>query len=210
MELRSLSPVLDGPLQRHATDARGPALPRTNSRCLSGAASQTRRSSHERRGSVRCSLRIPASRWLGAMDRLALQRGASSCLTCAGTAEAAGASLFSDASACHPRRVGSSKRPLRASLFSDAFAKSKRSWWVPPCLASALPCSRWHGRAGVGWAVLTTVGETTRPSNKGMKQTKPSILELRSLSPVLGGPWRRRSRARCTAYVDGPQLSCSS
>jgi hypothetical protein len=26
----------------------------------------------------------------------------------------------------------------------------------------------------------------TKPPNKGMKQTKPSILELRSLSPVLG------------------------
>jgi hypothetical protein len=30
--------------------------------------------------------------------------------------------------------------------------------------------------------------EITVPPNKGMKQTKPSILELRSLSPVFGGP----------------------
>ncbi len=28
----------------------------------------------------------------------------------------------------------------------------------------------------------------TKPHNKGMKQTKPSVLELRSLSPVFGGP----------------------
>jgi hypothetical protein len=28
----------------------------------------------------------------------------------------------------------------------------------------------------------------TKPSNKGMKLTKPSVLELRSLSLVLGGP----------------------
>jgi hypothetical protein len=33
------------------------------------------------------------------------------------------------------------------------------------------------------------VHEATRPSNKGMKQTKPAqAMELRSLSPVLGGP----------------------
>jgi hypothetical protein len=46
---------------------------------------------------------------------------------------------------------------------------------------------RYHARRGgawFGWAGLTTFGETTGPSNKGMKLTKPSVLELRSLSPV--------------------------
>ena len=38
-----------------------------------------------------------------------------------------------------------------------------------------------HVSAGQGLA--TFVG-TTGPSNKGMKLTKPSIMELRSLSPV--------------------------
>jgi hypothetical protein len=41
--------------------------------------------------------------------------------TCAAAAAADGASLFSDASACHPKCVESSRRLLRASLFSDAF-----------------------------------------------------------------------------------------
>ena len=40
-------------------------------------------------------------------------------------------------------------------------------------------------RLGEGFNDRASRG-TTRPSNKGMKQTKPSILELRSLSPVLG------------------------
>jgi hypothetical protein len=30
-------------------------------------------------------------------------------------------------------------------------------------------------------------GECDEPPNKGMKQTKPSVLELRSLSPVFDG-----------------------
>jgi hypothetical protein len=35
--------------------------------------------------------------------------------------------------------------------------------------------------------------EVTRPSNKGMKQTKPAqAMELRSLSPVLDGLLRSR------------------
>jgi hypothetical protein len=37
---------------------------------------------------------------------------------------------------------------------------------------------------------LTTFVGTTGPSNKGMKLTKPSILELRSLSLVFCGPVR--------------------
>jgi len=38
-----------------------------------------------------------------------------------------------------------------------------------------------------------------RPSNKGMKQTKPAqAMELRSLSPVLCGPLGRRDMARMT------------
>ena len=60
---------------------------------------------------------------------------------------------------------------------------------------------RYHTRgdgACYGWAGLTTLVGTTGPSNKGMKQTKPSILELRSLSPVLDGPAEasRNGRAR--------------
>jgi len=43
-------------------------------------------------------------------------------------------------------------------------------------------------RSGVSADRLTTLGGTTRPPNKGMKLTKPGILELRSLSLVLGGP----------------------
>jgi len=43
-------------------------------------------------------------------------------------------------------------------------------------------------RSGVSADRPTTLGGTTRPPNKGMKLTKPSILELRSLSLVLGGP----------------------
>jgi hypothetical protein len=31
------------------------------------------------------------------------------------------------------------------------------------------------------------MSQIARPPNKGMKQTKPSVLELRSLSPVLDG-----------------------
>ena len=38
------------------------------------------------------------------------------------------------------------------------------------------------GGAWCGWAGLTTFGGTTGPSNKELKLTKPSILELRSLT----------------------------
>ena len=37
--------------------------------------------------------------------------------------------------------------------------------------------------------------KSARPPNKGMKQTKPSILELRSLSPVLDVPSREEDLA---------------
>ena len=65
-----------------------------------------------------------------------------------------------------------------------------------PGVATALPCSRLAGwRVGQpSW--LYDVGETTRPSNKGMKLTKPSILELRSLSLVFGGPGKREANMR--------------
>jgi hypothetical protein len=40
------------------------------------------------------------------------------------------------------------------------------------------------------------------PPNKGMKQTKPSILELRSLSPVFDGRLRMRAPDwRTTSYT---------
>jgi hypothetical protein len=35
--------------------------------------------------------------------------------------------------------------------------------------------------------------------NKELKLTKPSIMELRSLTPVLGLPWRVRGASRRTA-----------
>jgi hypothetical protein len=40
-------------------------------------------------------------------------------------------------------------------------------------------------------AVFCRARHRSKPSNKGMKLTKPSVLELRSLSPVFGGPNRR-------------------
>ena len=55
------------------------------------------------------------------------------------------------------------------------------------------------GQAAPGMAQrgrLNEVGGTTGPSNKGMKQTKPSILELRSLSLVFGGrDWQGEGEA---------------
>ena len=68
-----------------------------------------------------------------------------------------------------------------APLFRSGVALPQAS-----ACASALPYWRWQATGTSAW--LTTFGETTGPPNKGMKQTKPSILELRSLSPVLGGP----------------------
>ena len=50
-------------------------------------------------------------------------------------------------------------------------------------------CRNVWSRGAVARMRLTgTDAGSTRTSNKGMKQTKPSILELRSLSPVLDGP----------------------
>ena len=50
--------------------------------------------------------------------------------------------------------------------------------------------------------LANSAGEATRPSNKGMKQTKPSILELRSLSPVFGDYLRWRDDMADLALSD--------
>ena len=61
----------------------------------------------------------------------------------------------------------------------------------PACPASALPCLRWLGGADSRLTGPATLGGTARLPNKGMKLTKPSVLELRSLSlcstDVVGG-----------------------
>ena len=127
-----------------------------------------------------------------AADRLALQRGARFLPPrCAGIAEAEVASLSSDAIAVASGSSRVPQRLLRASLFSDAFALEPARVVVP----QASEGRRYHTRGGgacFGWAGLTTFGETTGPSNKGMKLTKPSILELRSLSLVFDRLMRER------------------
>ena len=121
LELRSLSPVLDGPVAGPRNGRVGLALLRTNSRCLSRAAVT---GSAQQPRAARPSL--PAQScltWLGPVEspRSSARRELSAS-TCAGTAEAEGASLFSDAIAVASRCVAGSRRLLRASLFSDAFA----------------------------------------------------------------------------------------
>ena len=78
-------------------------------------------------------------------------------------------------------------RLVRASLFSDAFALEPARVVVPQASERVgVTIIVVTERVSAGRGLTTFVG-TTGPSNKGMKQTKPSILELRSLSPVLGG-----------------------
>jgi hypothetical protein len=90
-----------------------------------------------------------------------------------------------------------------ASLFSDAIVGCDRGRVV-----RSQPARRRRYHVCGGWVKrvfgATTLGGTTRPPNKGMKLTKPSILELRSLSLVfaalsmrVGGP---RTPTECAHY----------
>jgi hypothetical protein len=105
-----------------------------------------------------------------------------------------------------PSRRRGFQEVLRASLFSDALLLSPRT-----CGGAA--GERARRRYHYSWLrslyrlgrVPTFVG-TTGPSNKGMKLTKPSILELRSLSLVLDGPVAERRNGRGQPGVSTDQL----
>jgi hypothetical protein len=81
LELRSLSPVLDGPLAGPRNGRVGPASLRTNSRCLSSAGFTG--SVQQPRAGAAVALSAFQSWVAWAADRLALQRGASSLLNVA-------------------------------------------------------------------------------------------------------------------------------
>jgi len=86
---------------------------------------------------------------------------------------------------------------------------------MPVALASRAGVSSWWARSRVGVTIVATdvpdlsfvrqvysARRATRPPNKGMKQTKPAqAMELRSLSPVLGGPSGTAEGVRSVAAV---------
>jgi len=131
-------------------------------------------------------------------DNLGLQGAAS------GVTEADVASLFSEARARLPFRLGGQGvRAVaeNASLSSEATAsllRTARGWamrsgrfFLVRRADVALPSSRQQvwAEACLGW--LTTLGRATRPPNKGMKQTSVEHIGRSQLIPgVLRTSWR--------------------
>ena len=72
---------------------------------------------------------------------------------------------------------------------------------VRPCLATSTTRETARPQPARAHENRSSPRRITRPPNKGMKQTKPSVLELRSLSPVFDGPTagsRERGLAKST------------
>ena len=186
MELRSLTPVLDGPVAGPRNGRVGPASLRTNSRCLSSAAFTG--SVQQSRAGAAVAASASCLRWLGPRIASLFSEARAPCVNVA-------LALLKLKSRRSPAtRLLSARGGRGFQEATEGVALQRRLCLAPAShrgaqartLGVGVTMFAVAGRSKLRLRRLTTLGGTTGPSNNELKLTKLEHIGASQLNSVLG------------------------